>query len=413
MKILLVSSKYPPEYAGSGLRAHRTHVRLNESYDVQTEVICSGTELITPETYVEDSLDVTRVVSPFFRKVNSIFGKRQVRRLTNAAVYRSEMISVANLLATKSPDVVHVFGYSPATLAAIRWSRQNGIPLMRELVNVVPSAYQYPPRQIGNPDYKYPDNSIVVAISQLLGDVSAGDGLVDNVWVRPNPVDIERFAIPSQEMRSEARQRLTKFGPDDVVSMFVSKFRGSKNHSFLIDAVAELPERFKLLLAGPPSDPIDVTPGHTLADIEKMKADVQTRGLGGRVEIHAGFVNTAEYLRVGDVFCMPPEKEAMGTPLLEALVSGLPVVANIGEPSFREHVVNGHNGYLSRLDAREWADAIVKSSEIGGEQRQKFADETSDRVSTDRIDADYFRLLTALANGERGQRHCVSEILGS
>ena len=75
MKVLLVSSKYPPEYAGSGLRAHRTHLRLNEGYDVETEVICSSTEIHVSETYVQDSLSVTRVVSPFLRKVNAMFGK--------------------------------------------------------------------------------------------------------------------------------------------------------------------------------------------------------------------------------------------------------------------------------------------------------------------------------------------------
>ena len=413
MKVLLVSSKYPPEYAGSGLRAHRTHMRLTEEYDVQTEVICSGTEIITPESYVMDSLTVTRIVSPFYRRINSTFGKGQIRRLTNAAVYRSEMNSVAEVLKSKSVDVVHVFGYSPATLAAIRWSRQHGIPLMRELVNVVSSAYQYPPRQIGNPDYEYPDNSVVVAISQHLGDVSAKDGLTDNVWVRPNPVDAVRFAMPSAESRLEARRRLTRFQPTDVVLVFVSKFRASKNHMFLIDVLAKLPEKFKLLLAGPPSDPMDLTPGYTLDDIENIKVDVDNRRLGERIEIHPGFVDTADYLRAGDVFCMPPENEAMGTPLLEALVSGLPVVANSGESSFHEHVVDGQNGFLRHLDAGEWANAVVKTLEISESQRQLFARETSDLVSTERIDADYFRLLEALAASSPGHRISVSEILES
>ena len=413
MKVLLVSSKYPPEYAGSGLRAHRTHLRLNESYDVETEVICSSTEIRVPETYLQDSLSVTRVVSPFFRTVNSILGKGQIRRLTNAAVYRSEMNSVTELLKTKSPDVVHVFGYSPATLAAIRWSRQNGVPLMRELVNFVPSAFQYPPRQIGNPDYEFPDNSVVVAISQHLGEVSARDGLVDNVWVRPNPVDVERFAVPTAEARTEARQRLTNFASTDVVLVFVAKFRASKNHSFLIDVMDELPENFKLLLAGPPSDPVDSTPGHSLEDIERLKREIAARGLGDRIEIYPGFVDAADYMKAGDVFMMPTEREGMGTPLLEALVSGLPVVANATEPSLIEYVVDGQNGYLSHLDEAEWADAVIKASEISEGQRLIFAKEIGEKVSTARIDADYYRLLEALAGSSRGNNISVADVLKS
>lgn len=411
MKVLLVSSKYPPEYAGSGLRAHRTHLRLNDRYDVETEVICSSTEIHVPETYVKDSLSVTRVVSPFFRKVNAMFGKGQVRRLTNAAVYRSEMNSVTKLLNTKSVDVVHVFGYSPATLAAIRWSRQNGVPLMRELVNFVPSAFQYPPRQIGNPDYEFPDNSVVVAISQHLGDVSARDGLIENVWVRPNPVDVETFVVPDAEERAEARRRLTKFAPSDIVLVFVAKFLARKNHTFLIDAMSKLPENFKLLLAGPPSDPVDSTPGHSLEDIERMKQDIIARGMDGRIEIYPGFVDAADYMKAGDVFMMPTEREGMGTPLLEALVSGLPVVANATEPSLAEYIVDGHNGYLSRLAEAEWADAVIKASKIDENQRLVFAKEIGGKVSTASIDADYFHLLEALAASRRGNNISVSDIL--
>ena len=50
--------------------------------------------------------------------------------------------------------------------------------------------------------------------------------------------------------------------------------------------------------------------------------------------IKPGFVNTADYMTAGDIFCMPAEKEGLGTPLLEALVIGLPVVANNAESNF-------------------------------------------------------------------------------
>ena len=41
--------------------------------------------------------------------------------------------------------MIHTFGYSPATAAAIRWSRDHGIPLVIELVNTGATPYQYLP----------------------------------------------------------------------------------------------------------------------------------------------------------------------------------------------------------------------------------------------------------------------------
>jgi glycosyltransferase involved in cell wall biosynthesis len=193
----------------------------------------------------------------------------------------------------------------------------------------------------------------------------------------------------------------------------VAKFSARKNHQFLIDAMENLPPNFKLLLAGPPSDPVDTTPGHSLEDIERMQQDAVDRGLGDRVEIHPGFVDAADYMKAGDVFMMPTEQEGMGTPLLEALVSGLPVVANATEPSLAEYVVDGHNGYLSRLDEAEWAEAVKKAAAIDSDQRLVFSKKTSDLVSTTRIDADYYRLLEALSVSKRGNNISVAEVLKS
>ncbi len=224
---------------------------------------------------------------------------------------------------------------------------------------------------------------------------------------------MEKFAVPTAEARADARRRLTKFAPEDLVLVFVAKFRVRKNQKFLIDVMDELPDNFKLLLAGPPSDPVDSTPGHSCEDIGRMQQDVVARGLGGRIEIHPRFVDAADYMKAGDVFMMPTEREGMGTPLLEALVSGLPVVANATEPSLTEYVVDGHNGYLSHLVEVEWAEAVTKAAEIGADQRRMFANEMGEIVSTARIDANYYRLLEALAGSKSGNNISVANVLKS
>lgn len=411
MKALLVSSKYPPEYSGSGLRAHNTHLRLREKYGVETEVICSSTEFLSSLNYTEDGLKVSRVLSSVLRKAHAINRKGFMGRITQTAIFRSEMNRVTQLLQKKSFDVMHVFGYSPATMAAIQWSRIHKIPLMRELVNVVQSPYQYPPRHSDDENFKFSDQSVVVAISSELGNVCRNAGLSKNVWVRPNPVDLERFHYASKSEKLDARSRLTPFSEKDTVLVFISKFRGSKNHSFLLDVLNLLPENYKLLLAGPPSDPADPVPGLTTIQIESLVSHAESNGMHGRIFVKVGFVNAAEYMRAGDIFCIPAEKEALGTPLLEALVTGLPVVANRDESNFREWITEGQNGSLRSLSASCWAEAILKTTTFSDSDRRSMSDEIKTAVSSQLIDEQYYMLLSELCQTPAGKTISVSDVL--
>ena len=103
----------------------------------------------------------------------------------------------------------------------------------------------------------------------------------------------------------------------------------------------------------------------------------------------------------------------MGTPLLESIAAGVPVVANAGESAFREHIIDSENGYLSELDPAAWAKAIVKASEITETARQKFAADTCDKYSTVQIDASYQKLMAALVNSNNGDRVSVAQMLES
>ena len=42
MKILVISSKYQPEYSGSGLRAHNTYQRLKKSYYINFDLLTNS-----------------------------------------------------------------------------------------------------------------------------------------------------------------------------------------------------------------------------------------------------------------------------------------------------------------------------------------------------------------------------------
>ena len=386
-------------------------MRLMRDYGTSFQVVCSATEFNEPDQYEVDGIPVNRIVSPWMRSLGRFRSVGLARRLTNYLVFRSEMAKTDQWLSDKNFDLVHVFGFSPVTLATIRWAKKRGIPVMRELVNRVDSPFQYPPGHKLDPAFEPRSGSVYTAISEQLGDVCKAHGLIENVWVRPNPVNLSGFEYADQATRSTNRKELTTFSDDDTVLVFVSKFRKSKNHEFLIDVIERLPDRFKLLLAGPLSSELDSVPGFSEESIRSFTHNIKERGLADRISVQPGFVDAAKYMSAGDIFCMPPENEAMGTPLLEALATGLPSVANAEESSFHEWVVENENGYLRRLSADEWAAAVIEAEQFSETRRKTIATDIARKVSSEIIDRDYMALFRAMIASEPGEIVDVEKVL--
>ncbi len=413
LKVLVVSSKYPPEYSGSGLRAHRTYLRLKEKYGTDFEVICSSTESNRPEVYELDGVPVERIVSRRMRDLNRKLVRTPLKRLSNAVLSHTEARSVRRALRGKSFDVIHTFGYSPATATAIKWSRDHKIPLVIELVNLGATPYQYLPSTRRFSSYDLGHQSVIIAISKSLGEISKNLGLDENVWIRPNPVDASAFAIPTNSERIAARRKISSASETDVLVIYVAKYLHQKNHSFLLDVLARLPARFKLVLAGPPVTNRDLVSGLTANQIPSLNERARELGVSDRVEIRHGFVDMSEYLSAADVFCFPAQNEAMGTPLLESISAGVPVVANADESSFQEWIVEGENGFLQPLVAENWAEAVIKASEFSDSKKSAMSAQIKGLISTELIDGQYRKILGAVSSTAPDQVVNVEEVLSS
>ncbi len=137
----------------------------------------------------------------------------------------------------------------------------------------------------------------------------------------------------------------------------------------------------------------------------------QAMKVDDRLILRPEFVDFAHYLTTADVTCFPSVREGMGTPLLESLAAGVPVVANADEASFREHIIDHHNGYLQPLDAKKWANSIVKATNFETAQRKQFSREVISRYSTEKIDKDYFKLITALLSSNPNECISVANVL--
>ena len=74
-------------------------------------------------------------------------------------------------------------------------------------------------------------------------------------------------------------------------------------------------------------------------------------------------------MKLSDIYAMPAYNEGFGTPMIEAIGCGLPVIANKEEYAFQEWIVDGYNGFLCDIyDPRAWAKAIENAAEFSKEQ---------------------------------------------
>jgi len=409
VKVLVVSSKYPPEYAGSGLRAHNTYKRLREKYGIEFEVVCNSVEYHDTTTYRYEGVDVHRISEPVFYRLLHDCYPEPAYRIGKGLKYYVEAYLTRRQLEAKDFDVVHVFGDSASTATAILWAQYHNKPLVLELVNTPKeSPDQYLPGLNHVPEYDLRERCVIVSISSQLKQMCADYGLSKNVWTRPNPVDDARFNPNVFDSRNPVE--LTNFNDTDNIILYVAAFKPRKNHIFLLDVLDKLPEEYKLVLAGP----ADEAGRHELRDkqvIAEIRDPIDQLQLSNRVDLRIGFVDMAEFLSVSDVFCFPSWNEAMGTPLLESIASGVPVVANADENSFQEWIVNGENGFLCPLEPDDWATSIVDSVAMSPEKRRKAGDRILEEVSAEAIDRQYRSILRSITSSAEGEIMDIDEIL--
>jgi glycosyltransferase involved in cell wall biosynthesis len=132
---------------------------------------------------------------------------------------------------------------------------------------------------------------------------------VRSVRMLENGVDLERFHPTSEAAPPAATIR----------ALFVGRLQPFKGVAMLLEAIAQVTPEIPIVLT-------IVGDGPTFAELRK---DVAARGLDQSV-IFAGetaLERVAGYMRQADVLCLPSIRESGGAVLLEALASGIPVIA--------------------------------------------------------------------------------------
>lgn len=178
--------------------------------------------------------------------------------------------------------------------------------------------------------------------SQAKGDsaraIALGIARRDRITVIGNGVDLARFR-PDQHDRIRIRRKLG-IRDRDVVVIAVTRLVREKGVLELAEAVADIHTRLPMhvLVVGEalPSDRTSV-----VAEMGRHRVNrslgAQWRPLGHRDDVH-------RLLRAADIFTLPSYREGLPRSIIEALATGLPVVAT-DIPGCRE-LIDGSVGLL-------------------------------------------------------------------
>lgn len=222
--------------------------------------------------------------------------------------------------------------------------------------------------------YSFP-NAFAALSSKALSWAKKVNPFVRSVYI-PNGVDLNKFKnkdIPRPSLKGN---------PLKVV-LAVGAFTEQKRLNLAIDAVSKL-ENVKLLIAGGGGNMRE-----KIYDLGIKKLGKERFGV-----VSVPFEKMPEVYSSADVFTLPSaSSESFGNVLVEALASGLPVVA--GDDPVRSEIVGDAGLYVDPADSEAYANALAKAlaTDWGDKPRRQ-----AEKFSWDEIVEKYEKLFDSFSD---------------
>jgi len=194
-------------------------------------------------------------------------------------------------------------------------------------------------------------------------------GTIDDIEVVYNGIDENIFKSIGSEEKANKRQDLG-FKKEDTLLGVVGRLDEMKNQTILLDMLAQLKQ------TAPNAKLIIVGRGKTELF---LKSKVEKMGLTKNVSFMGEIRNVHNVLSMLDIFLLPSLSEGLPLSIIEAMASGLPVIASkVG--GIPELITNDLNGYLVEAGNKnafmEATEKLVKNTNtqktMGRENRSKF-----------------------------------------
>ena len=247
---------------------------------------------------------------------------------------RFPLLSIISLISKIRPDIIHVHAPNFFSCQAIPVAKIMGLP-------IVATVHLGEVDPIGNPLFFLRKHALarfkrIIAVSNYTRDLALNAG-VDGKKISVIYNSCDETFFYSGKNKAAVRKK-NNLPADTKIIIFVGDLIRRKGVSSLVESLATLREQFQAFIA------IIVGNGEERQNLESMVDKYDLR----RNVMFSGNVSRdklADFYSAADVFVLPSSAEGHSVALLEAMASGLPLVASNIEGS-RISIESGVNGFL-------------------------------------------------------------------
>ena len=290
-------------------------------------------------------------------------------------------------------DVVCCIDFRAIGLAALAARAVTGRPVLFQAQT--PGVFRWPLTFA----YRRPD--AMACIGRELEREALALGMPrERVHFLPNAIDMAQFRLPLAAEREELRRSLG-VPPTSVACVFLGRLSLEKGLMELMDAwraVRPSPDKAVLLVAGP-----DMS-GHAWDVGPAAREFVRANDLDASVRFLGSVRDPGPLLRAADLFIQPSHFEAQGLSAVEALASGLPVIAS-ATGGLLDFVKDGENGALFPVKDANALAARLRLLIEDEPMRRRMSEAARPSVQSDydeRLVFDRFAALVENLAGARG-----------
>lgn len=320
MKISFVTDTYTPQANGVATTMERLVNGLRErGHDV---------DVIRPSVLAcdEEGLRVPSFGFPGYREVRFGF---PIKLILQARWYR------------RRPDIIYVATETPMGASAISAARALGIPSASGFhtnFQQYMAHYQMPLMERAVMKYlRHVHNRSTCTFVPSYDVIAELDKKgFENLELLPKGVDTKLY---NPKKRSAALRLTWGAREGSLVGLYVGRIAAEKNLPLIVKTFVELQKRI------PDFKGVFVGSGPRLADLQKEHPEFIYPGVLRGEDL-------AQHYASADLFVFPSITETFGNVTLEAMASGLAVVA-YNYAAARQHIIHGENGFVAEYDKEE------------------------------------------------------------
>ncbi len=257
------------------------------------------------------------------------------------------------------PDIIHLHHPFVLSLPAIMYATKLKIPKMLT-IHTQYERYAYYispiPQIITNEAirriiFNLADKvDIISTPSQSMKELIGNYKIKKEIVVIPNAIDIDIFRKKDKQEVNLLKKEL-QIDPDEVVVIYVGRVSLEKNIDKIIKALAIVQNKkidnFRFIVVG---DGTAVKQLNNLVNSLKLSEKVKFVGAINREMVKL-------YYQIGDIFAFSSTSETFGMVIIEALASGLPVLA-VKAPGAVDIIKDGFDGILVEDNVSQFAEQL-------------------------------------------------------